>query len=114
MSHERTSYQRFSAGLLDRANEPYVLQLYVAGVSPRSLQALAVLTGICERYLAGRYALTVIDIYQQPEQAVAAAIIAVPTLVRVAPEPMVRVIGDLSDEQRVLHGLDITPGARGA
>lgn len=85
----------------------YVLRLYVTGSTPRSVRAIENLRRICEEHLFGRYDLEVIDIYQRPEAAREFQVIAVPTLVRLLPEPLRRVIGDLSDRDKVLHGLDI-------
>jgi circadian clock protein KaiB len=91
------------------AVSPYVLRLYVTGKTPNSLRAIASVREICERHLTGRYHLQVIDIYQQPALAEADQIIAAPTLVKKSPEPVRRVIGDLSDRDRVLAGLDLPP-----
>jgi len=87
--------------------ECYVLRLYVTGLTPRSSQAIARLRALCEEHLPGRYDLEVFDLYQQPGLAQAAQIIAAPTLVKELPPPVRRLIGDLSDEQRVLVGLDL-------
>jgi len=85
----------------------YVLKLYVTGTSPRSTQAIENIHRLCEEYLAGRYDLEVIDIYQQPGQAVEQQIVAAPTLVKSEPSPPKRLIGDLSDRDRVLVGLNL-------
>jgi circadian clock protein KaiB len=87
----------------------YVLRLYVAGVTPRSVQAIETIKRICEENLLGRYQLEVIDIHQQPALARGDQIIAVPTLLRKLPSPLRTLIGDMSDEQRVLIGLDLRP-----
>jgi circadian clock protein KaiB len=84
-----------------------VLRLYVTGLAPRSTQAIASVKALCEEHLAGRYDLEVIDLYQQPELAQGAQLIAAPTLVKELPPPVLRLIGNLSDEQRVLVGLDL-------
>jgi circadian clock protein KaiB len=97
-------FERFAAG---RQAERYVLRLYVTGLTPRSTQAIASLRAVCEEHLAGRYDLEVIDLYQQPERARGQQLIAAPTLVKELPPPVRRLIGDLSDEQRVLVGLDL-------
>lgn len=91
--------------------ERYVLRLYVTGMTPRSTEAFATIKALCEQYLAGRYDLEVIDIYQHPTLAREAQIIAVPTLVKKLPEPLRRLIGDLSSEDRVLLGLDLVRGS---
>jgi circadian clock protein KaiB len=85
----------------------YVLKLYVTGKTPRSTQAVETLRAICDRYLEGRYDLEVIDIYQQPGLLAGEQIIAAPTLLKKAPPPMRRLIGDLSNHRRVLVGLDL-------
>ena len=85
----------------------YILKLYVAGHSPKSLNAIANIKRICEEYLKGRYDLDVIDLYQQPQLAQGEQIIALPTLTRKVPVPLRRIIGDMSNTERVLVGLDI-------
>jgi circadian clock protein KaiB len=89
------------------ASEHYILKLYVAGQTPRSLSAIANIKKICEEHLQGRYELEVIDLYQQPQLAQGDQIIALPTLIKKIPPPLRRIIGDLSDTERVLVGLDI-------
>jgi circadian clock protein KaiB len=85
----------------------YVLRLYVAGQTPKSVLAITNLKKICEEYLEGRYELQVIDLYQQPKLAQGEQIIAVPTLIKKLPPPLRRIIGDMSDTERVLVGLDL-------
>jgi circadian clock protein KaiB len=85
------------------------LKLYVAGQSPKSLTALANLKRICEEHLAGRYRIQVIDLLQNPQLARGDQILAIPTLIRKLPEPIRRIIGDLSNSERVLVGLDVVP-----
>ncbi|MFD1468877.1 circadian clock KaiB family protein [Hymenobacter caeli] len=98
---------------LPAPGETFELRLYVAGQTPKSVAALANLRRYCEQHMEGRYSLEVIDLLQHPQLAEGDQILAVPTLVRKVPEPMRRVIGDLSNEERVLVGLDIRPrGAR--
>jgi circadian clock protein KaiB len=87
--------------------EVYVLRLFVTGMTPRSLDAIARTKAVCEEYLKGRYELEVIDIYLRPELARGEQIVAAPTLVRKLPEPIRRLVGDLSDTDRVLAGLDL-------
>lgn len=88
----------------------YVLRLYVTGKTPNSLRAIANLKAICEEHLQGRYDLQVIDVYQQPSLAEGDQIVATPTLIRKLPVPLRRFIGDLSDKEKVLFGLDLRPG----
>lgn len=87
--------------------EKYNLRLYVAGQTPKSLAAVSNLRQICEAHLAGRYTVEVIDLMDNPQLAARDQILAVPTLVRQLPEPLKRIIGDLSKTDRVLVGLDI-------
>ena len=89
--------------------ERYILRLFVTGTTVRSQHAIANMRRICEEYLDGRYDLEVIDIYQEPEKTRDLQIVATPTLVKVLPEPLRRVIGDLSDQEKVLAGLNLTP-----
>jgi len=83
------------------------LRLFIAGDSPKSRLALENLKRLCERHLAGRYTIEVIDLVKTPELARAHQILAIPTLVRAVPEPIKRVIGDLSDESKALLSLDL-------
>src|SRR5512138_1814399 len=92
----------------------WILRLYVAGQSPRAAAALANLEKLCEEHLAGQYAIEVIDLLKQPQLARGDQIVAVPTLVRRLPPPVKRIIGDLSNANRVLVGLDLRPRARRA
>jgi circadian clock protein KaiB len=85
----------------------YVLRLYVTGMTPRSVSAVNNLRAICKEYLDGRYDLEVIDLYQQPVLAQGEQIVAAPTLVKKLPLPTRRIVGDMSDRDRVLHGLDL-------
>jgi circadian clock protein KaiB len=93
--------------------ERYVLRLYVVGMTARSTAAVASIKSICEQHLQGRYDLEVIDIYQHPELAKEKQIVAVPTLVKELPDPLRRLIGDLSDRERVLVGLDLQKRVEG-
>jgi circadian clock protein KaiB len=85
------------------------LRLYVAGGTPRSTTALRNLRVLCETHLAGRYTIEVVDLLVNPQLAAGDQILAVPTLVRKLPEPIRKIIGDLSQEEKVLVGLDIQP-----
>lgn len=85
------------------------LRLYVAGQTPRSLTAFNNLKGICEEYLKGQYHIEVIDLMENPTLARGDQILAIPTLVRKLPQPIRKIIGDLSNTERVLVGLDIQP-----
>lgn len=85
----------------------YLLRLFVSGTTPRSRRAIENLQRICDRYLAGRYRIEIIDLRVTPAWATEEQILATPTLMKVRPRPPKRVIGDLSQLDRVLHGLDI-------
>jgi circadian clock protein KaiB len=87
----------------------YKLRLFITGSTPRSARAIENMRRICEENLEGRYDLEVVDVYQDPEATRELQIIATPTLVKILPEPLRRIIGDLSDRERVLAGLDIAP-----
>jgi circadian clock protein KaiB len=87
------------------------LRLYVAGQTPKSLAALANLKVICESYLKGKYRIEVIDLSTHPERARADQIVALPTLIRKCPPPMKRILGDLSNRERTLVGMELTPGS---
>src|ERR1700749_2658839 len=87
----------------------YDLRLYVAGQTPKSVAAIANLKKLCETHLTGRYTIEVIDLMKDPAMAQHHQIVAIPTLIRQLPEPLKRIIGDLSNEQKVLVGLDIAP-----
>lgn len=95
------------------AREPefWNLKLYVAGQTPRCLQAFANLKKICEEHLAGRYRIQIIDLLKNPQLALGDQIIAIPTVVRQLPPPIRKIIGDLSQTERVLVGLDVQPRA---
>ena len=106
---DRTRVLDFEAGQRNQNTSEYVLRLYIAGTTPRSTRAVAKIREICERDLKGRYDLEVIDLYQKPTLAKDEQIIAVPTLVKHLPVPLRRFIGDLSDTQRILFGMDLAP-----
>ena len=90
---------------------PYHLRLYVAGQTAKSMAAMANLKRVCEEHLSGRYDIEVIDLLQNPQLAAGDQILAIPTLVRKLPAPLKRIIGDLSNTEKVLVGLDIRPKA---
>ena len=93
----------------DGREKSYMLRLYVTGSTPRSVRSIFNLRKLCEEQLLGRYKLEVIDIYQQPEMAREEQIIAAPTLIKKLPLPLRKLVGDLSDQDRVLVGLDLKP-----
>lgn len=94
-----------------QAEAQFELRLYVAGQTSRSLAAFANLQKICEEHLAGRYRIEVVDLIKNPQLAQGDQILALPTLVRKLPEPIKKIIGDLSDTLSVLVGLDIRPAS---
>ncbi len=87
----------------------YVLQLFIAGLTPHSREALRTVSTICHEELAGRCDLEVIDLYKQPELAQGEQIVAVPTLIRKLPTPPRRFIGSMADKEKLLAGLDVIP-----
>ena len=98
--------EKVSAG---RKKAKYLLRLYVTGTTGRSVRAIQNVRRICEEHLSGLYDLEVVDIYKNLPLARGDQIIAAPTLIKRLPEPLRRLIGDMSDEQRVLVGLDVRP-----
>jgi len=95
-----------------RAKPEWQLKLYVAGKTARSVAALENLKNLCETHLAGRYSIEIVDLLVNPQLAAGDQILAVPTLVRKFPEPIRKIIGDLSNQERVLVGLDVQPVRR--
>jgi circadian clock protein KaiB len=91
----------------DRQDGVWNLRLYVAGQTPRSLAAFANLKRLCETHLQGRYSIEVVDLLEHPQLAEGDQIIAIPTLVRQLPPPIKQIIGDLSNEEQTLVGLDL-------
>jgi circadian clock protein KaiB len=87
----------------------YVFELYVSGMSPKSLRAIENIKALCEEYLQGRYELQIIDVYQNPDQTRDARIVAAPTLIKKLPPPLRRFIGDLADKEHILVKLNLIP-----
>jgi circadian clock protein KaiB len=100
------------AKAIKQKEEKWALRLYIAGNTPKSMKALANLKKYCEEHLCEKYTLEVIDLLLQPQLAAGDQILAVPTLVRKVPVPVRKIIGDLSNEEKVLVGLDIRPAKR--
>ncbi len=92
---------------IERIRQRYVLQLFVTGATPRSVLAIQNVRALCEKHLPGRYDLEVVDLYQQPRMAEGENILAAPTLVKKAPLPARRFVGDMSDTPRLLAGLEL-------
>ena len=107
MDEQKDTTREFEEALKRLSQEKYVLRLFVAGMSPKSLQAIENIKRICETYLAGRYQLEVIDVYQQPILAKDGQIVAAPTLVKELPPPLRKLVGSMSDTERVLVGMDL-------
>ena len=97
----------FEQALADAKNRKYYLTLYITGATPKSTRAIANLKAICEEHLRGQYVLEIVDIYQQPELAQQSEILAVPTLIKLLPPPLRKLVGDMSDEEHVLAGLGL-------
>ena len=95
-------------------DEVFDLRLYVAGQTPKAVRAFANLRTICDEHLAGRYKIEVIDLLEDPQLGRGDQILALPTLVRKLPTPIKRIIGDLSNVERVLVGLDLRPRQKGS
>jgi circadian clock protein KaiB len=91
----------------DLAQPSYVFRLYVSGTTPRSSMAVANVRRLCERYLPGRYQLEVIDVYKQPAATRQQQVVAVPTLIKEVPLPPQRFVGDMSDTERIVIGLNL-------
>ena len=103
----RDSSQAFEKALAGSQTATYILRLYVTGTTMQSMRAIDNVKKICQEYLQGRFELEVIDLYQQPQLAQGEQIIAAPTLIKKLPLPLRRVIGDMSNTERVLVGLDL-------
>lgn len=104
-----SSAQAFERAHAEAPQERYLLRLYISGMTPAATRAITNLKQICEQYLAGRYDLEIVDVYQQPVLAKDEQILAAPTLIKKLPEPLRRIIGDMSNKDRVLLGLDLRP-----
>jgi circadian clock protein KaiB len=104
-----TTEKEFEKALVKSETEKYVLRLYVAGMTPKSTKAIANVKKICDEHLEGRYELDVIDIYQQPKLTKGEQIIAAPTLIKKLPLPLRKLIGDMSDTEKFLVGIDLRP-----
>lgn len=99
--------EEFEKSSQNEETRKYFLRLYITGITPKSTRAIQNVKKICEENLKGRYELEVIDIYQQPELAKDEQIIAAPTLIKKLPLPLRRLIGDMSDKERILVGLNL-------
>jgi len=103
----QTALEVMEAASREAKSQQYILRLYVAGLTPRSQEAIRTVTAICEEQLEGRCDLEVIDIYQNPVLAKGEQIIAAPTLIKKLPLPLRKIIGNMADKEKVLVGLDL-------
>jgi circadian clock protein KaiB len=103
----KSSHTDFDLTISKLNKDKYILRLYITGSTSRSILAIANLKKICEEYLEGQYELEVIDLYQKPGLAKGEQIIAAPTLIKKLPLPLRRIIGDMSNKEKVLLGLDL-------
>jgi circadian clock protein KaiB len=104
-----SSTAEFEKAVKAMSKKTFVLRLYVAGINPRSAAAIRSISEICEQHLKGHYDLEVIDLYKQPTLAKGEQIIAAPTLIKQLPQPLRRFIGDLTNQEKILVGLDLRP-----
>ncbi len=111
MGDQENITEAFEKALKQLSQEKYVLRLYIAGMNARSIQAVENIKRICEQYLPERYQLEVIDVYQQPIFARDGQIVAAPTLVKELPPPLRKLVGSMSDTERVLVGMDLRIGS---
>ncbi len=109
MKKSQDQYKAFEKAVKRQDRQKYVLTLYVAGISPRSEQAIRSVKQVCEQHLKDSYELQIVDIYQHPESLKEAQIIAAPTLVKKLPLPLRRLIGNMTDTERLILGLDLRP-----
>jgi circadian clock protein KaiB len=108
-SQHEESQAKLEQTLRDRDSARYVLRLYVAGLTPRSVAAIASVKKTCEEHLQGRYELQVVNLYDEPTLARGEQIMAAPTLIKKLPLPLRRLIGDMADTKKLLVGLDLRP-----
>lgn len=99
--------RKVNGGPAKKVSKTWTLRLYIAGQTPKSVTALANLKRLCEKHLPGQYRIEVLDLLKHPELAENDQIVVIPTLIRKLPEPLKRIIGDLSDAERTMVGLDI-------
>jgi circadian clock protein KaiB len=107
MKEVKTNTEKFGKAAAKQDRAKYVLRLYITGMTPKSTRAITNVRKLCEQYLKGCYELEVVDIYQQPKLAKGEQIIATPTLIKKLPLPLRKLIGDMSDVERFLVGIDL-------
>lgn len=106
-SRKKYSTEEFEEALKKKVDQKFVLRLFITGITPRSLEAIEKVRELCEEHLKGRYKLEIIDLYKQPDKARTNQVFAAPTLVRLLPLPVRKVIGDMTEKEKLLSGLDI-------
>jgi len=111
---KKNNLAAFEGALYRSPSDVYILRLYVSGVSPKSIRAIRNVKKLCQEYLAGRYQLEIIDVFEKPSLAAGEQIIAVPTLIKKLPAPLRRLIGDMSNIKAFLLGMDLVPPKPGA
>ncbi len=109
MKKSQDRYEAFERAAKRAVKQKHILTLYVAGISPRSEQAIRSVKETCEQHLKDRYELQIVDIYQHPESLKDSQIIAAPTLVKKLPLPLRRLIGDMTNKEKLILGLDLRP-----
>jgi circadian clock protein KaiB len=109
MTPREETARSFERAMARQKPDKYILRLYITGLTPRSSRAVENLKAVCEEYLQGHYELEIVDIYQHPNLMEGEQIFAAPTLIKKLPEPLRRLVGDMSDKDRVLLGLDLKP-----
>jgi circadian clock protein KaiB len=103
----QATLEEFESLVAELASPKYAFRLFVSGATPRSAAAIASVRRICEQHLPGKYELEVVDIYQQPEETRKAQIVAAPTLIKELPFPVQRFVGDMSNSERIIVGLNL-------
>lgn len=109
MPKKPNNTEKFENAVKESRSNKYLLRLYITGMTPRSIKAIENIQEICEEFLQGSYELEIIDIYQHPNLVKGEQIIAAPTLIKKLPNPLRRLVGDLSNKEQVLLGLDLRP-----
>lgn len=103
----KTTTEEFEQALKEGSKEKFLLRLFVTGLSPKSLEAIDEVRKLCEEHLKGRYELQIVDVYKQPTAAKEDQVFAAPTLVRLLPQPVRKVVGDMTHTEKILAGLEI-------
>ncbi len=104
---EKSTTEEFLEAMKEKKNRKFILRLFVTGITPRSIDAVEEVRKLCEEHLKGRYELEVIDLYTQPQAASTNQIIAAPTLIKLLPLPVRKIVGDMTEKEKLLAGLDI-------